>query len=164
MRDVLANIPVYMMWDDHDIRDGWGSSPADSPTMVARYPRGAPIFELCRGYFEDCRDAYWHFQACHNPRRAMPRLDPPLPNYVGCSARAGNARAMPFAFRCGRLVVLVLDSRGERDVFREALPILGTRAMAVHRCKVFANLASGCRSAGGGDTDAARVDRPGGPP
>lgn len=34
---------------------------------------------------------------------------------------------MPFAFRCGRLVVLVLDSRGARDVFRPApeMPILG---------------------------------------
>ncbi len=32
---------------------------------------------------------------------------------------------MPYAFRCGRLVVLVLDSRGDRDVFRETLPILG---------------------------------------
>jgi hypothetical protein len=32
---------------------------------------------------------------------------------------------MPFAFRCGRLVVLMLDSRGDRDVFREELPVLG---------------------------------------
>ncbi len=32
----------------------------------------------------------------------------------------GERRAMPFAFRCGRLVVLVLDSRGARDVFRPA--------------------------------------------
>jgi hypothetical protein len=34
---------------------------------------------------------------------------------------------MPFVFRCGRLTVLVLDSRGERDVFREDYPILGAR-------------------------------------
>jgi hypothetical protein len=32
---------------------------------------------------------------------------------------------MPFVFRCGRLMVLVLDSRGERDVFRKKYPILG---------------------------------------
>lgn len=33
---------------------------------------------------------------------------------------------MPFVFRCGRLVVLVLDARGDRDVFRKDYPILGT--------------------------------------
>jgi len=32
---------------------------------------------------------------------------------------------MPFVFRCGALLVIVLDSRGERDVFRAELPILG---------------------------------------
>jgi hypothetical protein len=25
VRRVLANVPTYMVWDDHDIRDGWGS-------------------------------------------------------------------------------------------------------------------------------------------
>jgi hypothetical protein len=34
---------------------------------------------------------------------------------------------MPFVFRCGRLVVMVLDQRGDRDVFRPELPILGAR-------------------------------------
>ena len=127
VRDVLANIPVYMMWDDHDIRDGWGSTPADSPTMVARYPRGRAIYELCRGYFEDCRDAYWHFQACHNPRPSNASVDPRLPNYANAPPAPGTRAAMPFVFRCGRLAVLVLDSRGERDVFREVRPILGER-------------------------------------
>lgn len=25
----LASMPAVMMWDDHDIMDGWGSHPAD---------------------------------------------------------------------------------------------------------------------------------------
>ena len=127
VRDVLANIPVYMMWDDHDIRDGWGSSPADSRTMAALHSRGQPIFDLCSGYFEDCRDAYWHFQGCHNPRPSDYSLDETLPNYIDDPPPPGTRRAMPYAFRCGRLVVIVLDSRGERDVFRNDLPILGTK-------------------------------------
>ena len=57
----------YMVWDDHDIRDGWGSLAADSPTMAAQHPRGAPIFRKCTAYFEDARDVYWHFQGCRNP-------------------------------------------------------------------------------------------------
>ncbi len=124
VRRVLANVPTYMMWDDHDVRDGWGSSAADSPTLVAKHPRGEEIFRKSTAYFEDARDVYWHFQGCHNP---VPQgaIDPVLPNYIAGPVERGRRRAMPFVFRCGRLVVIVLDSRGERDVFREQLPILG---------------------------------------
>ena len=46
---------------------------------------------------------------------------------------------MPFVFRCGRLVVLVLDSRGERDVFRRGVPVLGAEQWEFIE-QVFANL------------------------
>jgi hypothetical protein len=138
VREVLANVPVYMMWDDHDIRDGWGSSPADSETMVAKYKRGRRIFEKCKAYFLDCRDAYWHFQACHNPRPSD-GFDPALPNYIDGPPQSPLRLAMPYAFRCGRLVVLMLDSRGERDVFRDEMPILGARQWQFID-HVFANL------------------------
>lgn len=122
---VLANVPTYMMWDDHDIRDGWGSSPGDSPTMAARYPRGQALHESLNAYFEDARDVYWHFQGCHNPQPGE-IADPAFPNYIGAPPPHGQRRAMPFAFRCGRLAVLVVDSRGDRDAFRDELPVLGT--------------------------------------
>jgi PhoD-like phosphatase len=139
VRKVLANVPVYMLWDDHDIRDGWGSNAPDSPTLVAKYPRGRAKFETCRAYFEDCRDAYWHFQACHNPRPSD-GVDPTLPNYIDRPPPPSERHAMPYAFRCGRLVVLMLDSRGERDVFRAELPILGSAQWQFIE-HVFANLA-----------------------
>lgn len=122
VRRVLANVPTYMMWDDHDARDGWGSSAGDSPTLVAKHPGGAAIFEKSTAYFEDARDVYWHFQGCHNP---VPQgaVDPILPNYIDGPVQ--GRRAMPFVFRCGRLVVLMLDSRGERDAFRKEFPVLG---------------------------------------
>jgi hypothetical protein len=124
VREVLANVPSYMMWDDHDIRDGWGSVASDSPTLLARYPRGKTIFDRHNAYFEDCRDVYWHFQACHNPL-FVPDEKPP--NIVTGPLPPGTRRAMPFAFRCGRIVFMVLDSRGARDIFRppQQLPILG---------------------------------------
>lgn len=124
VRQVLANIPTYMIWDDHDIHDGWGSTAQSSPTLAERFPRGRKIFELFNQYFEDCRDVYWHFQGCHNP---LPpdTLNVSLPNYFSGPPLPGIRRAMPYAFRCGRTVVLVLDSRGERDVFRKEYPILG---------------------------------------
>lgn len=124
IREVLANVPSYMMWDDHEIRDGWGTVASDSPTLLARYPRGREIFAKHTAFFEDCRDVYWHFQGCHNPQHVPGALPP---NVVTGPPFPGERRAMPFAFQCGRLVVLVLDSRGARDVFRPAaeFPILG---------------------------------------
>lgn len=131
---VLANVPTYMVWDDHDICDGWGSNAGHSPTMAEKHPRGAKIFEKCNAYFEDARDVYWHFQFCHNPMPwdfrdpvASTLADPAFPNYVAGPPLHGQRAGMPYVFRCGRLVVMVLDSRGERDVFRKELPILGAR-------------------------------------
>jgi hypothetical protein len=115
----MANVPSYMIWDDHDIRDGFGSMAAESPTLRARYPRGESIFVKNNAFFEDVRDAYWHFQGCRNPRSAPLEAlvsDPPFP---------GERKAMPYTLRCGRLAVLVIDSRGDRDVFRKEFPALG---------------------------------------
>jgi hypothetical protein len=123
VRKVMANVPTYMIWDDHDIRDGWGSLAEDSPTLAAKYPHGQELHRKANRFFEDARDVYWHFQGCHNP---TPTGDPALPNYVAGPPWLGR-EAMPFVFRCGRLVVLVLDQRGERDVFRTERPILGLR-------------------------------------
>ena len=132
VRKLMSNLPTYMVWDDHDIRDGWGSSAGDSPTLAAQHPRGAKIFAKTNAYFEDARDVYWHFQGCHNPlpgdyRDPAAQPDPAFPNYIARPPPHGQRLGMPFVFRCGRLMVLVLDSRGERDVFRRQHPILGTR-------------------------------------
>jgi hypothetical protein len=133
VRKVMANFPVYMIWDDHDSKDGWGSSAGDSQTMLRRHHRGAEIFRKSNAYFDDARDAYWHFQACCNPRPVDTNpLDPlspkpGLPSYINGPLPHGERVGMPFVFRCGCLVVLVLDSRGDRDVFRTERPILGQR-------------------------------------
>ena len=99
VRRILANVPTYMVWDDHDIRDGWGSLASDSPTMAALHARGAEIFRKSTAFFEDARDVYWHFQGCRNPLpgdyrdRTFPaQPDPSFPNYIG---RADSAWPAP---------------------------------------------------------------------
>ncbi len=130
VRQIMANIPTYMMWDDHDIRDGWGSWACDSPTLAARYPAGAKFADACNTYFNDARDLYHHFQMSHNP----PAPDAlPFPPY-------GRRQGLPFVLRCGRLLVLMLDDRGARDVFRESNPVLGDEQWKFID-HVFANLA-----------------------
>lgn len=51
---VLARCPSVMMWDDHDIYDGWGSNEDD-------------IQPTSRLYFDAARQAFSEFQARHNP-------------------------------------------------------------------------------------------------
>lgn len=115
IRELLANIPTYMMWDDHEIRDGWGSLAADSPTLAARYPAGQRIHQKYNAFFEDARDVFWHFQMCHNPQTLGGGPPPP-----------GTRQSMPYAFVCGRALFLVVDSRGERDLWRtDGAPVLG---------------------------------------
>jgi hypothetical protein len=120
IRHILANTPCYMLWDDHDIRDGWGSWASDSPTLQQRYPGGAKIAQAYNEYFEDARKAYWHFQMCRNLAVSVEKPvvpEPFLPN---------QRLAMPFVFQCGRLMVFMLDGRGDRDLWREnGDPVLG---------------------------------------
>lgn len=116
IRRIMANTPTYMLWSDHDIRDGWGSWASDSPTLQEKYPRGAAIAAAYNHFFEDARDVYWHFQACHNPAP---------PAFVQLPLQHGLRQAIPFSFQCGRLQVLLLDDRGDRDLWRDSYPVLG---------------------------------------
>lgn len=45
---MLASVPSVMMWDDHDIFDGWGSYPDD----LQQWPVYQAIFETASRYFE----------------------------------------------------------------------------------------------------------------
>lgn len=113
IRQIMANIPTYMMWDDHEIRDGWGSFAPDSPTLGERFPKGTKIFRRYNVFFKDSREVFWHFQMSHNPYlEKLPHL-------------STERMAMPFYFRCGRSLILVIDSRGNRDLWRKEKPILG---------------------------------------
>jgi hypothetical protein len=122
--EVLANLPTYMMWDDHEVRDGWGSWASDSPTLAAKYPQAAKtIFPRVNSYFEDARHVAWNFQLAHNPPEIKQgpgeqpwRLPDPQPN---------TRDAYPFVFEAGRLAVVAVDSRGNRDYFRDNTPVLG---------------------------------------
>lgn len=103
---IMANTPVYMTWDDHDIRDGWGSFAADSRYLAEQHPQAQPIHERYDAFFRDAADAFEHFQACLAPS-------------------AGLTGSRPFALRCGRLLVVVPDLRSQRDFARPELPVLG---------------------------------------
>ena len=55
VRQVMANIPQYMIWDDHEITNGWGSEETH---------KGQPHQTI----FQVARKAYTEFQHSHNPQ------------------------------------------------------------------------------------------------
>lgn len=57
--ELCARVPSLMMWDDHDIIDGWGSHPA--PTLDS---------EVGRGLFAAAREAFVLFQLAGSPVEA----------------------------------------------------------------------------------------------
>jgi hypothetical protein len=89
--EALASIPSLMMWDDHDIFDGWGSY---SPEEQA-----SPVFQTV---FTAARTCFTLFQLQGDPR-ASSRLA--LPGQRGFNA----------LLRVGDIGLLVLDLRSERS-------------------------------------------------
>lgn len=86
---MLARVPSVMMWDDHDILDGWGSHLAQL--------HDSPVFQ---GIFAIARAAFELFQ-----RQMMGALPP---------ATLPGQSAHHSAYRIGPAGLLVLDMRSER--------------------------------------------------
>lgn len=85
----LATLPTVMMWDDHDIMDGWGSHPAEQ--------HNCPVFQ---GIFQVASAAFALFQ------RQM--LGAPRPAALPGQMHHNSA------WRVGDLGLLALDMRSER--------------------------------------------------
>lgn len=90
--DVLASIPSIMMWDDHDVIDGWGSyTPAR---------QNSPVF---KGLFEIARKHFVTFQLHGSPADQAP--SPFISPETGFS----------FGHTFDKLGVLAVDMRSERS-------------------------------------------------
>ncbi len=88
----LASIPTAMMWDDHDIFDGWGSYCDEDQNC----PVYQGIFAAARKYF-----AIFQQQLAHNS-------DETHPSSLGTDAYS-------FCLTPGNHLVLALDARTERS-------------------------------------------------
>jgi PhoD related phosphatase len=105
LAQVLATIPSLMMWDDHDIFDGWGSW-SDSWLQC-------PTF---RGIWQAAREHFALFQLGARPDE--------LPE--GFSDRSGGQ--FGWAYRIGALGILAPDLRTERSR-RRVIGEAGWRAL-----------------------------------
>ncbi|MCZ0954779.1 MAG: alkaline phosphatase D family protein, partial [Rhodospirillaceae bacterium] len=113
---VFDGYPTYMIWDDHEIGDGWGSHwfrGGDAQDGLRRMlpdleERGLSYEdgrELMQRMFRAARATYVEYQHSHNPPTADGTLD--------------------YAFTRGGCAFYVLDGRGQRDIERDSYRILG---------------------------------------
>jgi phosphodiesterase/alkaline phosphatase D-like protein len=95
-RKVLCSLPAYLMWDDHDITDGWGS-------RVDSFRKDQPdVFkDDWLRLFEAAKSTFGQMQASRNPE--------PLPQ------SAAN-KSYDFCFKIGRAGFVVPDLRSNRNV------------------------------------------------
>jgi phosphodiesterase/alkaline phosphatase D-like protein len=91
VQNALASIPSVMMWDDHDIFDGWGShDPDDQASLVFK-----GIYDVARNHFR-------LFQQHIGPDEDRP-------------GRICSGANLSFGYTVGSLALLVLDMRSERS-------------------------------------------------
>jgi len=95
MKAVLATCPSMMMWDDHDIMDGWGSYENEREHW--------PVYK--DGIFTEARRAFLLYQQHCKPNE----------NPGGAMVGRGNFST---AHKLGDLSVVHLDTRSERTPFQ----------------------------------------------
>lgn len=99
-RKVLCSLPSYLMWDDHDIVDGWGSERSSftnekSSTFKAEW----------LDWFKSAKHSFWNMQAARNPDTF------------------GLAENGPFdtCFTVGRSAFVLADLRSNRNYRRKEI-------------------------------------------
>lgn len=121
--DAMARIPTVMMWDDHDIFDGWGS--------YSEQMQNSAVFQTL---FKHARRAFWLFQLQHSiddlpalEERDLPKLSRKDPQFAPITWRALKAKdslALPFidgqpgftfAHQIGPVAIIAADLRTERS-------------------------------------------------
>ncbi len=92
MHSVLNNFPCFMIWDDHEITNGWGSNKSHTEKDAQ------DVFQVASKVYEE-------FQHSHNP--------PTLAHPPDHTLTPGH-KPYYYAFRYGPAAFLVLDLRGNR--------------------------------------------------
>ena len=116
VKRVFDSFPTYMIWDDHEIGDGWGSHYLHREDGQDGLRQLLPKFkergltrnegiELVERMFHAARQAYIEYQHSHNP---------PTENGI-----------FDYGFQRSGCAFYVLDGRGQRNIERENYRILG---------------------------------------
>jgi phosphodiesterase/alkaline phosphatase D-like protein len=99
---MLARVPTLMMWDDHDIFDGWGSYPEDQQTCM-----------VYRGIFKQAREHFRVFQLRKEPEDML-GADPNNPD----DEHFKNPPSLSHFRQLGNIAIAALDMRSQRTQYQ----------------------------------------------
>lgn len=121
--DAMSRIPTIMMWDDHDIFDGWGS-----------YSMEMQHCEVFQTLFVHARKAFWVFQMQHVfqdlpsldniQKQNVSKQDPQFQSIDWASHQKKDMLALPilnnqpgftFTYQLGPIAIVAADLRSERS-------------------------------------------------
>lgn len=100
---VVASIPSVMMWDDHDIVDGWGSQRSDK--------QDCPVFQAV---WAAAREAFALFQLGARPEALPDGFGDPGGGHLGWSGRLGPLGIVAPDLRSERRLERVMGAAGWR--------------------------------------------------
>lgn len=114
LQRVLGRYPTYMIWDDHEIMDGWGSHTkaelGNQLDTIWEWENTEQNVKLAYQMFDAAKTTYEEYQHSHNP--------------------STNAGIYDYHFVWGQCAFYILDMRGQRDFNRKTDDkILGTAQM-----------------------------------
>ncbi|GMR08740.1 MAG: hypothetical protein BMS9Abin26_1747 [Gammaproteobacteria bacterium] len=116
LQKCFSRYPTYMMWDDHELGDGWGSYVLSDdnddeldevlPALEQQGLSRADGLTLLERMAEAGKQAYEEYQHSHNPVTPADRYD--------------------YHFTTGNSTFYFLDGRGNRDINRQSRRVLGS--------------------------------------
>jgi alkaline phosphatase D len=119
MQEMYANIPQYMIWDDHEIMDGWGSrTVGERLDILSRYFRADdPVTDqqIIDSMWNAARTAYFEYAHSHNPPTNIDKTMLKTPGQC----------IWDYGFVKGTTPFYVLDLRGHHDVDQPRNKLLG---------------------------------------
>jgi hypothetical protein len=101
----LAAVPSVMMWDDHDVFDGWGSWPEDRQECA-----------VFRGIGAVAREQFALFQLAARPDALPEGFADRAGGHFGCAFRAGTVGVVAPDLRSERTRGRVMGPAGWRDL------------------------------------------------
>lgn len=119
LKEIFSQCPTYMIWDDHELGDGWGSfffkeySKKDEMDEIFADWKGLGLsYQDCVGLRQsmgDCaKQVYQEYQHSHNPDGAL----------------------FDYGFSVNGTALYFLDGRSNRDINQSAYRILGQAQLA----------------------------------
>jgi alkaline phosphatase D len=130
-RELLANLPAFMILDDHEVDDDWVW--VDSERHIARIPfwdriirrlqrrpqseRRLPLHRV-----QDALQVYWEHQAMHAPRLHSP---PQLDWRGQYTLKSDDPGSLAYTFNFGAAAFFVMDARSMRVKNHRQKTILG---------------------------------------